>query len=141
VDKKDPHTGETCVRVGVTLKPPFWCGIAVSCAPKFWGKKPGVPAFNLSRAKKLVFYARGDQGGEYIQVKVAITGDERFGDSAKFPAATKWLSLRKGWQRYELDLRGYDLKRVVTPFVFVTDLTHNRPGSFTFYLDDIHFED
>ncbi len=40
--------------------------------------------FNLSglTKKKLVFYARGEHGGEAAQAQMAILGDRPFGDSA-----------------------------------------------------------
>ncbi len=138
VDKRDPHSGASCVRVDVRLMEPGWCGIAVSCQADFWGEKPSDAAYNLTKAKKLVFHARGERGGESIQVKLGITGEKPFGDSAKAPAESEWVSLTKGWKKYEVDLQGVDLKRVVTPFVFVTNKDFNRARDFTFYLDDIY---
>lgn len=88
-----------------------------------------------------MFYAKGERGGEAIQVKVAVAGDKQFGDSALSPAATPWLTLKKTWQRYELpiDPQHTDLKRVVTPFCFVTSQDQNDAKEITFYLDHIYF--
>jgi hypothetical protein len=138
VDAKDPNSGATCIRVDVRWQPPFWAGIAVACESDYWGQRPSATAFNLRKAKKLVFHARGELGGETIQAKVAIAGDKPFGDSAKTPAATEWITLTKSWKRYELDLTGMDLARVVTPFAWVANKDYN-PRDFTFYLDDIYF--
>ncbi len=138
VEKDRPFAGSTCIRVDVQWLNPFWCGVAVSCLPDYWGETP-APAFDLRRARKLVFHARGARSGECIQVKVAIAGDKKFGDSALLPAATKWISLTDRWRRYELDLSGVNLARVVTPFCFVTSRDYNR-ANITFYLDEIYFE-
>jgi hypothetical protein len=140
VDRTRPFSGTTAVRVDVKFLEPWWCGIAVASFADYWGKKPSAAAYDLRGARKLVFYARGEKGGEGLQIKTAITGDQKYGDSAKLPAATKWLVLTKDWQRYELDLAGLDLKRVVTPFSFVTNRDHNADPAVTFYLDDIYFE-
>ncbi|MBS1807447.1 MAG: hypothetical protein JST84_04570 [Acidobacteria bacterium] len=141
VDKTDPYSGSTAIRVDVDFRPPMWCGIAVASAPDYWGETPG-PGYDLSRAKKLVFYAKGDKGGESIQIKTAITGDKKFGDSARTPAATPWITLKKEWTRYELPLeyKRSELKRVITPFVFVTSRDHNTAPTITFYLDEIYIE-
>jgi hypothetical protein len=140
-DKVDPAFGETCVKATIKFQAPNWCGVAVACEPDYWGEKSSDTAFNLKKAKKLIFYARGEKGGESIQVKVAIAGDKPFGDSAKVAPATPWLTLKKNWQRYELtiDPMRTNLERVVTPFCFVTDKAHNRGEEISFYLDHIYY--
>ena len=142
VDPSNPHSGSTCVRIDVQLEHRpnrNWGGIVVASCPDCWGLHPTEPAYDLRHATKLVFYARGGQGGERIQVKVAVAGDKPHGDSAVQPAATGWITLTSMWQQYELRLEGVDLHRVVTPFAVVTDKAHNPGGPFTFYLDDIYF--
>jgi hypothetical protein len=138
VDTDRPHLGKTCIKAEVQWRAPFWCGVAVSSLPDFWGEKEGK-AFDLRKAKRLVFHARGARGGEVVQFKVAIAGDKPFGDSARSPASTEWLRLTRDWQRYELDVSGLDLSRVVTPFCFVTSRDYNR-GNISFFLDEIYFE-
>lgn len=139
-DKTETASGSTAVRVVVKLEDPNWCGIAVASFPDGWGVKPQPGYEELKNAKKLVFFARGHEGeGETIKVKVAIAGDKPFGDSAKIPAETEWITLSKSWKKYELPLKGYDLTRVITPFAFVTDKAHNPGGALTFYLDNIYF--
>src|SRR5205823_1934797 len=97
--------GETCIKATVNFQAAGdWCGVAVSCAPDYWGAEESDTAFNLTKTKKLVFHARGDKGGESIQVKMAVTGDKKFGDSAKIAPATPWLKLDKSWQRFELKI-------------------------------------
>ncbi len=133
VDKGAPFSPPTAVRVDVTFQDPGWCGIAVASAPDYWGETPGS-GYDLSKAKKLVFYAKGEKGGESVQIKMAVTGDKKFGDSARMPTATPWLTLTKEWTRYELPLeyKRSELKRVITPFVFVTSRDHNATPAITF---------
>jgi len=142
-DKTDPKFGEDSISLTVNFKPPLWCGVVAASQADYWGKEPSDSAFDLSRARKLVFYARGDRGGETIQVKVAIAGDQKFGDSAPIPAATPWLKLGKQWKRYELSVEKLDLSRVITPFAVVTSKAQNDRNSDStevkFYLDHIYF--
>lgn len=109
---EQPHTGNVCWRVVVKRwAPPYWCGIA-------WFTKDGGndrifepdatwPAYDLSRAKKLVFWARGAEGDEVLQVKIGILTDKTLGDRTTFPIASKWLRLTSQWTRYELLLTDY----------------------------------
>jgi hypothetical protein len=138
VEKANPYSGSTCIRVDVQWVEPYWCGVVVASMPEYWGEKPGK-GYNLRKAKKLVFHARGLKGGEVIQVKTAIAGDKRHGDSTLIAPATPWRKLTTKWQRFELDLEGYDLRRVITPFCFVTSKDYN-PQPITFFLDEIYFE-
>lgn len=139
VSNKSRAYGSTAVRVDVRFQHPWWCGIAISSQENYWGEEPSDFAYDLSRARKLVFHARGEEGGEMIRVKVAIAGDKPHGDSSVRPADTRWLRLSREWRRYELPLDGYDLKRVITPFAFVTDRVHNEAEAIRFYLDEIYF--
>lgn len=140
VDSQNPYSGLTALRVNANFQHSSWGGIAVASEPNYWGETPSDFAYDLRNARRLVFYARGENGGEMIRIKVAIAGDQPYGDSAKSPAATRWIRLTRDWQRYELSLQGCDLRRVITPFVFVTDRAHNEERAITFYLDEIYFE-
>ena len=136
-DKTEPESGSTCIRVDITWAPPSWCGIAVSSADEYWGEKPG-PSYDLRRAKKLVFSARGANGGEIIHAKVAIAGDKPFGDTAQVPAVLRDVTLKKTWEQFELDVSKIRRDRVITPFCFVTNQDLN-PENITIFLDNIYF--
>lgn len=129
----------TCIRTDVALKNPWWCALAVTCKRGYWGEEKYAGAYDLSEAVRLVFKARGEKGGETIRVKVAVAGQKPYGDSARLPAATGWITLTKDWQIYELDLRGCDLQRVITPFCWVTNRNRNSGEKITFYFDNIYF--
>jgi hypothetical protein len=140
VNGTDPASGSSSVRIEIKFVSPWWCGIAVASVADYRGDKPSAAAYNLQGARKLVFKARGEKGGESIQVRVGITGDQKYGDSLRVPASTRWLTLTTDWRSYELDVTGLDLKRIITPFVFVTNRDHNPESSLVFHLDEIYFE-
>ena len=138
---ESPLDGGTCVAVEVNFEKTdrHWCGIAVGCR-NCWGLQPPETCYDLRRARALVFWARGDAGGERIQVKVAITGDRPFGDSLKEPVASEWYTLTKSWAMYQLPLPGENMQRVIIPFVFVTARERNEHRAFTFFLDEIYVD-
>jgi hypothetical protein len=138
-DEAFPYSGRTAIKVRVNFQNSDWGGVAVASLPNYWGEQPSEFCYDLSNAQRLIFHAKGELGGECIQVKVAIAGDQPYGDSARTPAATRWITLSTEWQMYELSLEGYNLRRVITPFCFVTDRPHNNRESITFYLDEIYF--
>jgi len=119
--------------------PPTWAGVVFPVQRDYWGEWAAV-GLDLSKATKLVFWARGELGGEQIQVKAAIAGDKPYGDSAAFPVATSWLALEKGWRKYEVPVDGAQLSRVITPFAVITSKPYNPTGKVTVYLDEIYYE-
>ncbi len=141
---------DSCISVTVNWAPPYWCGVAFLSGPdrpQWWGEDSRGWYYDLSglKTKKLVFYARGVQGTERIQVKAGILGDKKYGDSLKFPAESRWLKLSKEWQRFELDLSGYraeDLCRICNGFTFVLnkDQQADSNNRTQFFLDTIYFE-
>ncbi len=128
-----PRSGETCLRF-TYHQPGMWVGVAWQHPVNDWGEAPG--GFDLTGAKKLTFWARGAEGGERIDVSVGILGrDKPYRDSVKTEG--KRVKLKKKWKRYGISLKGEDLSRVKTPFVWTLG---GRGRPVTFYLDDIRFE-
>jgi hypothetical protein len=112
-----------------------WAGIYWQHPANNWGSRQG--GFNLNGAKKVVFMARGDKGGEDVaEFKVGgITGD--YSDSGS--AAIGPLALTKDWKRYEISLEGQELSSISGGFCWTMSRDENPQGA-VFYLDDIHFE-
>lgn len=147
--KKNPHSGESCIRVVYTAKgkgpytcdygPPCkWAGVYWQEPPNNWGKDPNVEGkgFDLSRHSKLTFWARADKEG---QVEFKVGGiNERYGDSLKY-SRSKTARLDTRWKAYEIDLREADLTHIIGGFCWATNWDSN-PDGITFYLDDIRFE-
>ncbi len=136
--EENPYFGETCIRI--TYLPDAtngarWAGIYWQNPANNWG---GVDAgFDLSRAKKLTFWARGEKGGERIEeAKVGgIMGEYSDSDTAGIGP----IVLEKDWKKYEIDLSGKDMSYIIGGFCFSTNLDVNPEGA-TFYLDEIRYE-
>ena len=136
--RENPHSGKTCFKViyrNGQSQHARWVGVAWQNPAYNWGYRADG-GFNLQGASKLVFWARGQKGGEKIQlVKVGGTGGEyKDSDEVKMGPVT----LSSEWKQYEMDLRGKDLSSVSCGFSFVMTHEANKDGA-VFYLDDIYY--
>jgi len=135
----DPHSGTTCIKViysAAASQGYRWAGIYWQHPENNWGQAKNV-GFDLSEAKRLSFWVRGEKGGERIEeFKVGgISGD--YGDSDV--AGIGPVLLTQQWKEYIIDLAGKDLSYIIGGFCFSTSSTVNPDGA-TFYLDDIRYE-
>ncbi|ARU43191.1 hypothetical protein CCB81_03090 [Armatimonadetes bacterium Uphvl-Ar2] len=90
---------------------------------------------NLTGAKELEFWMRGEAGGEKLKVEFGILGnDKKYPDTGR---GQMEVTLTREWKRYTIDLRGKDLSRVKTGFVF-TVAGAGRPV--TFFFDEVRFK-
>src|SRR5215216_157801 len=76
---------------------------------------------DLSGAQKVTFFLMGENGGEKVTVKIAgkdpgagIKGDPLLKE--KFEFSSGEVTLSNDWQRYEVPLKGTDLKNIKAPF-------------------------
>lgn len=130
--KVSPHSGATCMKLDYRAADNFG-GIAWQDPPNDWGDKPG--GHDLTGAKRLSFWARGDKGGEKVQFKFGILGaDKKFPDSA---SGETTVDLTNQWKQYTIDLSGKDLSRIKTGFCWVVA---GQGAPITFYLDDVQYE-
>lgn len=133
--------GKTCVKVTYdticSSKGRQWAGVYWLNPPDNWGDRKG--GYNLAGAKKLVFWARGEKGGEQVaEFKTGGVGTNReFPDSDS--ASIGPVILAKEWRQYSIDLRDKDLSYISGGFAWIAAADANPDGC-TFYLDDIHFE-
>lgn len=145
----NPLLGPTCIKIDYsarTNKPcqrDGWVGAGIYwlCDGCDWGKqKPDPIKYNFSCAKSLVFWARGERGGEKAEFIIGgVTGD--YEDSINPPRTTGLLTLSKEWKKYRIDFQeGDDLSSMISGFCWVTDRSWN-PNGCTIYLDDIKFVD
>ena len=133
-----PHSGSTSVQIIYSNKATQgarWSGIYWQNPPNNWGTRPG--GYDLTGAKKLTFWARGDKGGERIEeFKIGgITGEYADSDVAGIGPVV----LTADWQQFTIDLEGKDLSSISGGFCWATNLDVNPEGA-TFYLDDIRYE-
>lgn len=128
-----PHGGKTCIRADFK-SPSGWGGMVWQHPGDNWGDKPG--GWNLSGAKRLTFWARGESGTEVVSFQFGLLGaDKRYHDSAK--GELKNVRLGTAWQPFSIDLSGADLSRVMTGFAWVVA---GQGEPVTFYLDDVRYE-
>ena len=104
-----------------------------STPPNNWGDQEG--GYDLTGAKYLELWARGEYGIEKINIGVGLLGqDKAHPDSGK--TTVENIQLSKEWKRYRIRLKRLDLSSIKTGFVLV--LSGRRPDA-TVYLDSIRF--
>ena len=150
---ENPHSGATAIRGEFTASAPFGGfyfqnGILSSTAPvPNFGDVPNA-GVNLNGATSLIFWARGEKGGEQIEFFVAGVGRDAttgaptnpFPDSSpRRPGVGTLSTLSTSWQRFRIDVSGMDLSYVLGGFGWVVNKTANPNGA-VFFLDDIEFE-
>ncbi len=135
----NPHSGTTCIQWKYSAKGANgagWAGVYWQNPANNWGAKKG--GFDLTGATKLVFWARGEKGGEIIaEVGVGgITG--KYADTDK--VSTGPIKLTTEWKQYEIDISKADLSYISGGFFWTAKAEDEPAGGITFYLDDIRFE-
>lgn len=113
-----------------------WAGVYWLQPANNWGDHKG--GYNLTGAKRLVFWARGEKGGETVIFSMGGVGMGRtYPDTTT--AATEPMILTKEWKEYSIDLKGKDLSRIIGGFAWVAHVKNN-PSNATFYLDNMYYE-
>ena len=129
----DPHSGSTCLKAIYTAGD-SWGGVVWQSPANDWGDQPG--GWDLTGAKKLTFWARGDGGGEVVSFSYGLLGkDKVYSDTGTGKLAN--VALTKDWKQYSIDLTGQDLSRIKTGFAWVVAASGK---GVVFYLDDIRYE-
>ncbi|MBN1270544.1 MAG: hypothetical protein JXB04_13220 [Kiritimatiellae bacterium] len=128
-----PHSAPSCMKFTYSdVK--GWGGVVWQSPADDWGDEPG--GWDITGAKRLVFWARGDKGEEMVEFKMGILGKNKaYPDSAK--ASLGKVKLGADWQEFSIPLEGKDLSVIKTGFVWVIA---GRKEPVTFYLDDVRFE-
>lgn len=133
--------GKSCIKVVYDIpcsyKGQGWAGVYWLNPADNWGDRKG--GFNLTGAKRLVFWARGEKGGEIIaEFKLGGVGVSRdFPDTDTVGIGPVILS--NTWKKYTIDLRGRDLSYISGGFAWAANIDNNSE-SCTFFLDDIYYE-
>ncbi len=128
-----PHTGRACLRCEFSAAK-GWGGVVWQNPANDWGSQGG--GYDLTGAKRLTFWARGEQGGEVVSFEYGILEKgKRFADTGS--GSLPKVKLTKEWERYEIPVSGQDLTRIKTGFVWTTQ---GAGSPVVFYLDDIQWE-
>jgi len=142
--KDNPHSGKSCTKlIYKSNHPQGWAGIYWQSPINNWGEYPG---YEIKGVSKLVFWARGEKGGEKAEFKVGGINRDPYNnpkllhqDSFGPISAEKVTTLTKEWKKYEIDLKGEDTSKVIGGFCWVTNKLQNEGGCII-YLDDVIFE-
>lgn len=137
--KENVHSRKSCMRIeykAESRQGNGWAGIYWQNPENNWGMREGG-GFNLSDAKKLTLWARGEKGSEVIrEFKMGgISGAYPDTDTASIGP----LVLTQEWKQYTIDLTGLDLSYIIGGFCWVASAMDNSEGM-VFYLDDIIYE-
>jgi hypothetical protein len=135
---EDPYLGDSCIKIiytGKASQGARWAGIYWQNPANNWGTVDA--GFDLSRASKFTFWARGAKGGERIEeFKVGgIMGEYSDSDSSGIGP----VILNKEWTQYTIDLKGKDMSYIIGGFCWTTNVDVN-PEGVIFYLDEIKYE-
>jgi|GEM_PF-814597 len=140
----DCHSGSTCMRIAYTPVTPdaYWVGISWQHPQGNWGTIN--EGFDLRKAARLTFWARGEKGGEAVTFGMGGIGRKRdscdpnspYPDSVCPTVWTSPLRLSAAWQQYSIDLGGKDLGHVITGFL----ISIGGENAQTIYLDEIRYE-
>ena len=129
--KNMPREGKKCLRVGFK-QDEGWGGVVWQNPANDWGDKPG--GYDLTGAKTLSFWARGENGGEKVKFGLGLLGPEKkYRDTSRREIA---VTLTRSWKRYTVSLAGEDLSRIKSGFYWVV-AGQGRPV--TFYVDDVRY--
>ncbi|NCC50683.1 MAG: hypothetical protein EOM20_05645 [Spartobacteria bacterium] len=111
-----------------------WTGAVWQNPANNWGTFDG--GYNLSKAKTLAFWAKGEKGGEIVEFTVG-------GAASNFPdsdtISTGPVVLNEEWTEYTLPLDAYQTFYIATGFGLVLKQDQNPYGC-VFYLDEIRYE-
>ncbi|KPK97322.1 MAG: hypothetical protein AMJ95_09590 [Omnitrophica WOR_2 bacterium SM23_72] len=133
---EDPYLGDTCIKITYNDNSGTrWAGFYWQQPANNWGTQDA--GYDLSKATKLTFWARGDNGGERIEdFKIGgILGEYSDSDAVSIGP----VILNKEWTQYTIDLRGKDMTSIIGGFCWATNIDVNPEGA-TFYLDEIKYE-
>lgn len=128
-----PHAGKTCIKFEYREKD-GWGGIVWQSPAGDWGDRPG--GWDLTGAKRLVFWARGANGDEEVSFQFGLIADNKpYFDTGK--GKLDKIKLTREWKQYTIPLDGQNLSRIKTGFCCVVAATGSP---IVFYLDDVTFE-
>jgi hypothetical protein len=143
-NSSDCYPRSACIKNSFEAIGHNWGGIYWQYPENNWGTVP-IVGRDLSGFTQIVFWAKGQGGGEKIEFFALGIGRDRssgnpitpYPDSS--PVVTiGFQTLSAEWVQYRIDLRGKDLSYVVGGFGWVTNSSANPQGA-EFFLDAIKY--
>jgi hypothetical protein len=151
--KTNPRKGTTCIRFSYPRQlaeggGEGWAGIYWLFPEGNWGSQGG---HDLRRYKgkitRLVFSARGEKGGEFVEFKLGGVNCPPHNDPTKpyrdsfgpLTPASKVTKLQRTWQEFEIPLRGLHVESLIGGFCVVASRAYN-PAGCRIYVDEVRLE-
>lgn len=135
VDDKNatqPHAGKVCIKVTYDAKDQ-WGGVFWQDPANDWEcNQPG--GYNVTGAKKLSFWARGEKGDE--KITFGFGGDA----TGKYPNTAKGeivAELGTEWKEFSIDTDGKDMSLIKNGFFFSLGGNGDKTE---FYLSEIQYQ-
>ena len=130
----DPHTGSTCIYVRYASSED-WVTVAWQHPGHNWGEVVG--GFDLTKARKLTFWAKGETGRETVEFMVGMEQAQSAVSRDSLRTTTGPIRLKKEWKKYTIPIEEMDRSRLITGFLFRIE---GQGKPVVFFLDDIQFE-
>jgi hypothetical protein len=106
-----------------------FAGLSFQANPEnYWGSLRG--GYDLTKAKRLFLFARGERGGEKIEIGIRRHNKNEMSRSAGR------INLTKDWKLYELDLTGLTFEDTAGGFYVIL---HSAVYSEVVYMDEIYY--
>ena len=153
--QENPYSGSSCIRCEQITHEGDWGGWLFlngylpegSNVPELNDGTVDGQGLDLSGAERLIFFARGEKGGEQVEFFTCGFGYNSewnvqvvpFPDSS-MKRSTGVVTLTREWTQFSIDLSSADMSSIVCGFGYV--LKGNVPGDRekVCYLDEIRFE-
>ena len=136
---KNTKTGKTCIQIKYTAEKKLgngWAQISFQPTPSnYWNTRRG--SYDLTTAKKLFFYAKGEKGNEIVEFKmVGLNGRE----SGNKDVSTGEVKLTKNWKLYTINIYNTQLQDIAGGIAIIFSRQLN-PEKCTIYIDHIYYID
>jgi hypothetical protein len=128
--KDNPYKGEKCIKMAIDNSE-GWRGLHIQFTGG-WNVavEPTTVLPDLSQYEKFEFYARAEtkDGSSFVISEIGVGGGGGFEDHR----SDTYVEIGPQWQKYTINLKGMDLKRLNTMMMMVLPVG-------TLYMDEIRF--
>lgn len=129
----NPYSGDTCLEIKYQSGGD-WSGVMWQHPANDWhNNSPG--GFDLSDATTFSFYARGQEGGEVVEVNLGGSLEGLYPNTMEMKLGM--VQLTKEWKKYSFPLGDKDRRRIKNPFTLVFK---GNGFPFTTYFDEVVYE-
>ncbi len=152
--RENAYSGRSCIRCQIDTEGTDWGGWmflngylpAGETVPRLNDGTRENAGLDLTGARELRFFARGEKGGEKVEFFTAGFGyhGETGKKTVKYPDSAKkqsldFVTLTSDWQEYVIPLSDADMSDIACGFGYVLSGDKSGSADNVFYLDDIRF--